>query len=177
MVCQKRGHVSVYCLLRQRSEHPPPPTYEKKFFADFWRIFFVLDNFRCAYHKIQNGLKRMFLIKKIGIQEIFLYFRKISGKISKVLTDTLVKISQNIFSYFSVSEHSASFSLYKNKNNLVADRGLTPPLQSTDQSATNIFLRLPSPSLAFLRFTQCRYIERNQHQQSKPFMKLNRSSH
>ena len=33
----------------------------------------------------------------------------------KCLTDTLAKMSQNIFAHFSVSEHSASFSLFQKK--------------------------------------------------------------
>ena len=67
-------------------------------------------------------------------QKTYQYFKKMS----KVLTDTLAKLSQNIFAYFSVSEHSASFSLHKTKPILVADRGLTPP-PLTDKSATNRF--------------------------------------
>ena len=52
--------------------------------------------FRYAYQKIQNSLKR-FLKKKTQV-----WFK---GKIRTPL-------SQNIFTYFSVSEHSASFSLF-----------------------------------------------------------------
>ena len=56
---------------------------------------------------MQNGLKR------------------ISGKF---ITDTLAKISQNIFAYFSISEHSASSSLFqKNTPILVWARGFAPP--------------------------------------------------
>ena len=36
----------------------------------------------------------------------------------KFLSDTLPKMSQNIFAYFSVSEYSASFSLFKKKKKL-----------------------------------------------------------
>jgi len=48
---------------------------------------------------------------------------------SKFLTGTLAKISQNIFAYFSISEHSASISLLqKKKRILVTARGFaTPP--------------------------------------------------
>ena len=61
---------------------------------------------------MQNGLKRMFFMKEnFGSKKILQYFMKTSGKMSKFLTDTLAKISQNMSAYFSVSEHSASFSL------------------------------------------------------------------
>ena len=46
--------------------------------------------------------------------EKFQYSMKISGKMSKHLTDTLAK-KVIIFAYFSVSDHSASFSLFLKK--------------------------------------------------------------
>jgi len=54
--------------------------------------------------------------------------------------DTLAKMPQNIFAYFSVSEHSTSFS---KKNILVQARGLIPPPPSW--SITNSFF---TPSLS-----------------------------
>ena len=50
---------------------------------------------------------------------------KISGKISKFLTDTLAKMSQHILAYFSVSEHSASFS--EKKTYFGYGQGFAPP--------------------------------------------------
>ena len=43
---------------------------------------------------------------------IFQYFMKILGKFQKFLTNTLAKMPQNIFAYFSASEYSESFSLF-----------------------------------------------------------------
>ena len=37
---------------------------------------------------------------------------KILGKMSKILMNTLARMSQNIFAYFSILKHSASFSLF-----------------------------------------------------------------
>ena len=67
---------------------------------------------------MENGLKRMFLMKKnFGSK----------GKI-RFLADTLAKISQNVFAYFSISAHSASFSLFqKKKTILVTGEGFPPP--------------------------------------------------
>ena len=54
---------------------------------------------------------------------------KISGKMSKFLTDTLAKMAQHIFAYFFVSEHSASFSLLQQKTPiLVKARAPSPPV-------------------------------------------------
>ena len=50
-----------------------------------------------------------------GKGKIVQYFKKIMGKFSKILTDTLAKISQNIISYSCVSEHSKHFYFSKNK--------------------------------------------------------------
>ena len=60
----------------------------------------------------------------------------------KFLTDFLAKMSQNIFAYLSISEHSASFSLFEKQPILVADLGLTPP--PVYGPVRNFFLRLPS---------------------------------
>ena len=44
------------------------------------------------------------------------------------LTDTLAKMSLNIFAYFSIPEHSASFSYFSEKTYiLVTARGVCPP--------------------------------------------------
>ena len=43
------------------------------------------------------------------------------------LTDTLAKTSQNIFASFSISEHSASVSLFKKKNLFWLRPGGPPP--------------------------------------------------
>ena len=44
------------------------------------------------------------------------------------LTDTLAKMSQNIFAYFSISEHSASFSHFQKKKLFwLRPGGLPPP--------------------------------------------------
>ena len=43
------------------------------------------------------------------------------------ISDILVKMSQNIFSYFSISEHSASFFFQKKTPILVTTRGFAPP--------------------------------------------------
>ena len=64
---------------------PPPPV----------RFFY---NFLNSYQKMKNGLKRMFFYerkKNLLLKEKFQYFMKISGKM--FLTDTLAKMSQNIF--------------------------------------------------------------------------------
>ena len=45
---------------------------------------------------------------------------KISGKML-ILTDTLEKMSQNSFAYFSISEHSASFTHFQKKHPQVFD--------------------------------------------------------
>ena len=56
---------------------------------------------------------------------------KISGKMLKFLTDTLAKMAQHILAYFSVSEHSASFSLLQQKTPiLVKARGPPPCLRT-----------------------------------------------
>ena len=55
---------------------------------------------------MQNGLKRMFFMKEKTFKKISIFYEILR----KFLTDTLAKMSQNIFVYFSVSEHSASFS-------------------------------------------------------------------
>ena len=55
-------------------------------------------------------------------------FMKISGKMYKFLTDTLANMSQNIFAYFSISEHSASFYLFQKKHRFwLWPGGLPPP--------------------------------------------------
>ena len=71
--------------------------------------------------------------KKIGSKgKILQYFMK-SGKI--FLKDTLAKMSQNIFAYFSISDHSASFSLFQKKTPILGmARGSPPPF--TDWSVT-----------------------------------------
>ena len=57
--------------------------------------------------------------KKIGSKgknlEIFKYFKKIFWKMSKFLTYTLTKSSQNIFAYSFVSEHSKHFFIITKK--------------------------------------------------------------
>ena len=68
------------------------------------RKSFFFTFFDMHHQKVQNSLQRMFFKK----EKIFGSQRKISGKMFKVLADTLAKISQNIFENFSVSEHSAS---------------------------------------------------------------------
>ena len=55
---------------------------------------------------MQNDLKRMYFMK----EKNFGSKGKIPGKMSKFSTDTLSKMSQNIFACFSISEHSVSFS-------------------------------------------------------------------
>ena len=71
---------------------------------------------------------------------------KISGKkFSKFLTDILAKMSQNIFAYLSISEHSASFFSFLDKKNTYG-QGVLPPPPYTDWSVTYrrvFFLRLP----------------------------------
>ena len=69
---------------------------------------------------------------------------KISGKMSKFLTDTLAKMAQHIFAYFSVSEHSASFSLLQQKHLFWLRPGVPPPL-FTDW-VIGFFLCLPLAS-------------------------------
>ena len=55
--------------------------------------------------------------KKNGSKGKFQHFMKISGK-KRFLMDTLTKMSQNIFAYFSASQHSAYFSpSRRNKKN------------------------------------------------------------
>ena len=63
---------------------------------------------------MQTGLNCMFFMKE----------KKICFK-GKTLA--LAKISQNIFAYFSISEHSASFLFFRKKPILVNSRGLPPP--------------------------------------------------
>ena len=67
------------------------------------------------------------------------YFMKLSEKM--FLTDTLAKISQNIFAYISISEHSSSFSLFQKKTPiLVTARGFPrPPPPFTDWSVNYRF--------------------------------------
>ena len=54
--------------------------------------------------------------KKFDYKGKFQYFRKILGKMSKFLTDTLANISQNILAYSFVSEHSKSLFFILRKN-------------------------------------------------------------
>ena len=50
---------------------------------------------------MQNGSKHMFFMKEKSLKEIeYKYFMKISGIMSKFLTDTLAKMTQNIFAIF-----------------------------------------------------------------------------
>ena len=66
---------------------------------------------------------------------------KILGKMFlKFLTDTLEKMSQNIFAYFSVSDHSAYFSLLKTF--IGFGQGVSPP-PFTVRSGTFFILNLP----------------------------------
>ena len=70
---------------------------------------------------------------------------------SKFLTDTLAKISQNIYAYSFVSEHSKYFLLYleKNLDFLAAGMGSIPP-PLADASAKNaIFYFLRSSLLSY----------------------------
>ena len=57
------------------------------------------------------------------------------------LTDTLSKMSQNIFAYFSISEHFASFSLFQ-KRTPIFGYSLPPPVYELVRNL-KIFLRLP----------------------------------
>ena len=91
-----------------------------------------------------NSLKRLFFIKRknnLFLKEKFQYFMKISGKM--FLTDTRAKMSQNIFAYFSISEHSASFLFLREKL-----FWLTPSPPFTDRSIIFFF----TPSLNKKRF-------------------------
>ena len=69
---------------------------------------------------------------------------KISGKMSKFLTDTLSKMSQNILAYFSISEHFASFSLFQKRKPIFGySQGVCPPPVYELVRSLKIFLRLP----------------------------------
>ena len=71
-------------------------------------VFFLLI-FSICISKDPKWLMLLIKEKKLSkgkYLEKFQYFKKISGKLSKVLTDTLAKFSQNIFAYFSVSSFS-----------------------------------------------------------------------
>ena len=75
---------------------------------------------------------------------------KISGEIFKFITDTLAKMSQNIFAYFSISEHSAYFSLFQNKTPiLVTARGFAPP--PVYGLVHNLYIYFFTPSLKALK--------------------------
>jgi len=71
--------------------------------------------------------------KNFGSKGKYFIFYENIGKIIKFLT--LAKMSQNIFAYFSVSEHSASF---------LRPGGSPPPLPFKDRSSKNSFF---TPSL------------------------------
>ena len=107
---------------------------------------------------MQNGLKRMFsmkekktLVLKENYFETFQYFMKISGKF---ITDTLAKISQNIFAYFSISEHSASSSLFQKKIHLFwfGPGGLPPPPFKDCWPVTYIYFFTPSLTYCYINF-------------------------
>ena len=89
------------------------------------------------------------LEKTLVQKEKFQYFKKISLKISKVLTESPAKISQNIFAYFSVSEHSAPF-LFEKKTYFGCGKGVAPPpfLRTSPQliGFFDVFLKMLSLS-------------------------------
>ena len=107
----------------------PAPYGQKPFLCGLLIKYRCLYNFSICISKDAEWSKTYFFMKEKN-----LWF----------LTETIAKMSQNIFAYFSVAEHSASFSLFKKKKKpiLVAARG--PPPLFTDRSVTNMcFLRLP----------------------------------
>jgi len=70
--------------------------------------------------------------KNFGSKGKYFIFYENIGKIIKFLT--LAKMSQNIFAYFSVSEHSASF---------LRPGGSPPPSRLRTDPQKIVFLRLP----------------------------------
>ena len=63
--------------------------------------------------------------KNFGSKVKFSIFYENIGKNVQVLTDNLAKRSQNNFASYSISEHSASFSLFQEKNTYF---GYGPPV-------------------------------------------------
>ena len=82
-----------------------------------------------------------FMKKNVGFKgKILSIFYAMSRKMSKFSTDTLAKISQNIFEYFTDSETSASLSLFQKQKHLFWLRpGGLPPLL-----VRNLFFIKPS---------------------------------
>ena len=69
---------------------------------------------------MQNGLKRMFFTRD----------KQRSKENTKKNFNILWKYREkklNIFAHFSISEHSASFSLFQKKPILITARGFAPP--------------------------------------------------
>ena len=115
-------------------------TFEKKIFYNF-SICILKDaewSKRYVFMNEKNfGSKGKILLKKCQ------YFMKISGKMSKFLTDK--KKAQNIVAYFSISEHSVFFfSLFQKINLYWLQSGGLPPPPYTDWSVSyNFFDAFP----------------------------------
>ena len=79
---------------------------------------------------MHNGLKPMFFMKEkiiLVLKKKCQYFMKTSGKMTKIVTDTLAKMSQNIFAYFPFPNILHLFLYFRKKTILVTARGFTPP--------------------------------------------------
>ena len=102
---------------------PPPPVRQKPFFGGLMKKYMFFFKFSICILKDAEWSKMYVFHERnfFGSKGKILYEK--FGK--KFFTDTVAKMSQNIFAYFSISEHSASFLFFRKKTILVNFRGFT----------------------------------------------------